>query len=622
MSSDPTRRSRLANLTSKLPIPGAHHHGQSNSAERERERIRRSSNSASLLQPLASNSNPSSPTHASYYNNHNNNNNHNQNPFGHNPNNASYGSSYSNPNYNRPSSPTYSEGMSSNVHGYAPETVNYRNDDDLVPPVAPFVPHDGGSLSSRRSSNSFLNDKDKDSSLLNNQRPSSLSLNYVPAKFTKLHSPGEYAHRKAKQGGGRDAFAANAQRMGMMGTVDDDEGVVFQVGKGGLKKKKPKLRWNRFKWLLFFANIVLIAYGMTALVSAILVWLNVFYQSDVIRVGNRTELIISTVAGAFIVLTSLIGFAGILLNNRAFLAVFTLFLWFCLALMVTPGYMTYKQRTFNLEGKINSQWSRNLGTEGRLRIQDALRCCGYFSPYVEATVSPLCYSRSNLPGCKSRYLHLERRVLKIWIATSFGLVPAHVIIMVIALLCSNHITYRFGKGLTPKRYRLDLGSMAVIMDEYAGQIAAQYGPTVAAEALNRSSIHVPLRPESDYGSPSGSRRGSFTNLVTGSSTGLAPPQTNVTSRYSTNSAAMASGASTRGVSLYDPTNPRASFDQRRDSDTSLAGGGRYFDSDAATRGGGSQSNTGSLYGFPRLGQSHGNDSAVSFSSDDHRQGRR
>ena len=27
-------------------------------------------------------------------------------------------------------------------------------------------------------------------------------------------------------------------------------------------------------------------------------------------------------------------------------------------------------------------------------------------------------------------------------------------------------TYRFGKGLTPKRYRLDLGSMAVIMDEY------------------------------------------------------------------------------------------------------------------------------------------------------------
>lgn len=37
--------------------------------------------------------------------------------------------------------------------------------------------------------------------------------------------------------------------------------------------------------------IQLLCYGMAALVSAILVWLNVFFHSDVIRVGNRTELI-------------------------------------------------------------------------------------------------------------------------------------------------------------------------------------------------------------------------------------------------------------------------------------------------------------------------------------------
>lgn len=34
--------------------------------------------------------------------------------------------------------------------------------------------------------------------------------------------------------------------------------------------------------------------------------------------------------------------------------------------------MTYKQRTFNLEGKINYQWSRNLGTTARRRIQDSV----------------------------------------------------------------------------------------------------------------------------------------------------------------------------------------------------------------------------------------------------------
>lgn len=194
-------------------------------------------------------------------------------------------------------------------------------------------------------------------------------------------------------------------------------------------------------------------------------------------------------------------------------------LWVCFALIVTPGYMTYKQRTFNLEGKINAQWSRNLGTQGRLRIQNQvsgpyvpvvltrqLRCCGYFSPFVEATVSNLCYARSNLPGCKARYLRYERNLLKDWYIASFVLVPVQLAIIITALLSSNHITYRFGKGLTPKRYRLDLGSMALIMDEYAryvdkciesladhhSQIAAQYGPGVADEAMKRSSSNLSL----------------------------------------------------------------------------------------------------------------------------------
>jgi hypothetical protein len=39
--------------------------------------------------------------------------------------------------------------------------------------------------------------------------------------------------------------------------------------------------------------------------------------------------------------------------------------------------------------------------------------------------------------------------------------------MVSALPCSNHITYRFGKGMTHKAYRLDLGSMVILMDNHA-----------------------------------------------------------------------------------------------------------------------------------------------------------
>lgn len=48
--------------------------------------------------------------------------------------------------------------------------------------------------------------------------------------------------------------------------------------------------------------------------------------------------------------------------------------------------------------------------------------------------------------------------------------PAHCLIIIASLLCSNQVTYRFGKGLTPKRYRLDMASMGVIMDDYAGYV--------------------------------------------------------------------------------------------------------------------------------------------------------
>ncbi|KAJ7767320.1 hypothetical protein B0H16DRAFT_1521762, partial [Mycena metata] len=83
-----------------------------------------------------------------------------------------------------------------------------------------------------------------------------------------------------------------------------------------------------------------------------------------------------------------------------FLTVYTFLLWIAFGLLVVPGYITYKHRTLNLEAKVNQQWSQELGAAGRLTIQSVLGCCGYFSPFVEATVSATCYSRSILPGCK------------------------------------------------------------------------------------------------------------------------------------------------------------------------------------------------------------------------------
>lgn len=268
---------------------------------------------------------------------------------------------------------------------------------------------------------------------------------------------------------------------------EDYDGITghwFGGKKGG--HTRPRMHWNRFKWALFIANLALSIYALAGLIFCLLTWFDVFEHADIVRVGNREELILSTAAAALASVTSVIGWAGILLNNRSFLAVYTFALWLCFALLVTPGYTTYKQRTFNLEGKLNAQWSRDLGAEGRLRIQNRLHCCGYYSPFVEATVSQSCYARSVLPGCKEAYVNFEKRVLEIWYTIAFSLVPLQLVIMLAGLLCSNHVTYRFGKGMMPKAYRLSMASMAVIMDNYANQLAEQYGTEVASDILARS----------------------------------------------------------------------------------------------------------------------------------------
>ncbi|KZT51787.1 hypothetical protein CALCODRAFT_521151 [Calocera cornea HHB12733] len=367
--------------------------------------------------------------------------------------------------------------------------VSFENDaSPLAPPSVPFAASPSSSSGLRPPSLQSLAFQQSASSShpslaspsnMHLQAPS-LSLNYIPAKFSRPHSPGSRLHNRKSaiqqlktsqpRGGGRAAFALAESRMPEEGDEDYD-GWITGKDEG---KTKPRLRWNRFKWALFVTNVLMTAYTLTALVFLLLTWFNTLPDADVIRTANHSELVISTVAAALGLLTSLIGWSGILLNNRAFLGIYCLLLWISFAFLCAPGYITYKRRAFNLEGKINSQWSREIGVGGRLKIQNQLKCCGYYSPFVEATISQTCYARSTLPGCKAKFLKFERTALENWYTIAFALVPLHLIAIVVSLLCSNHVTYRFGKGMMPRAYRLNMSSMAVLMDNYASQLAEQY----------------------------------------------------------------------------------------------------------------------------------------------------
>ncbi|KAJ7983175.1 hypothetical protein DFH06DRAFT_978411 [Mycena polygramma] len=340
----------------------------------------------------------------------------------------------------------------------------------LEPPRAPFATN---SASSSRSTSPTP----------------SLQINYVPTKFSSSvrHRRGKGNSTSPKFGAGVDAFRIGESRMPKASDQNYD-GV-----EAGAKAGKAK--WNKFKWILVCSNTLYTIFALGALGFILTAWFNVWDHADILRVGNHPELILTTIAAAMALLTALVGWAGIVLNNRGFLAVYTLFLWISFALLVIPGYITYKKFAFNLEGKINKQWSETLGSLGRQRIQTQLGCCGYFSPYVEATVSSGCYSRSILPGCKKPYLDYETTVLNRWFVAIFACVPLTLGAIVVGLLCSNHVTYRFGKGMMPKAYRLSEESMAVIMNSYASQLADQYGSDTMSQSRSQHLDAAPPAPE-------------------------------------------------------------------------------------------------------------------------------
>jgi hypothetical protein len=196
-------------------------------------------------------------------------------------------------------------------------------------------------------------------------------------------------------------------------------------------------------------------------------------------VADGDLLILITWSASMLLFTALLGVTGTLLNSRPILAVYTLLLWPAFISLLSVGYVAYKRDTFSLDHKLNLSWSRRFNSLDRLRIQDSLQCCGFYSTLHAITPSKRCYLRSPLPGCKRNFYNFEHQNLsRIWRA-AFALVPLHMFNLAIALLCSNHTTNMFGKGITPKQYRLSTKDLKADAEKILDGVTSFFRPNVS-----------------------------------------------------------------------------------------------------------------------------------------------
>ncbi|KAI0930990.1 hypothetical protein AcV7_005022 [Taiwanofungus camphoratus] len=213
-------------------------------------------------------------------------------------------------------------------------------------------------------------------------------------------------------------------------------------------------RWTLHKWCLLLSLCTVFVYGSAGLACAIMTWFRTWAQADVMYVADNDVLTLITLASIILLLTFLVGISGTILNSRPILAVYGILLWPALISILAIGYTAYKRYAFALDRKLNFAWSQWYTDLGRLVIQDSLRCCGYYDALHEATPSARCYPRTPLPGCKGKLYRFEHENLATVWSAAFALVPVHLVNILVSLLCANHVTCTFGKGITPRKYWL------------------------------------------------------------------------------------------------------------------------------------------------------------------------
>lgn len=321
--------------------------------------------------------------------------------------------------------------------------------------------------------------------------------------------------RNGRNGATSSVFGASAAGAGMstLGIWEMKDLLLEESGLG--LDLDVRGSWTVHKWCLFFSVLSVLALGIAGVMGCVLTWfagtspilirippINAFsyfilvfrfvLKMFVWRVAHlayplappllttdTASLTLLTLSSCLLLLASLFGLSGTLLNSRPILALYTLLLIPAFISWTSVGYATYKKSTFKLDRKLSGAWFDVYGDSGRVLLQSALECCGWVNADHGAVYSPgggvsaggMCWPRTILPGCEGPLIRFEKDVLGTIYGVIFSVVPLLLISLCVALLCSNHVTQRFGKGIMPKKYRLSGKDLEVLWGEREAKAA-------------------------------------------------------------------------------------------------------------------------------------------------------
>ncbi|KAK3833418.1 MAG: hypothetical protein JOS17DRAFT_77389 [Linnemannia elongata] len=256
-------------------------------------------------------------------------------------------------------------------------------------------------------------------------------------------------HSQAMNQGGGGGFNMNRQ---------DDARLQLEQARAYYKSRKC-ITWTRSKLLLLLANTILLGYAVTCTVIMTMSWrgdpwTKPYLDSGIMMIANHNVLLLMMVTAPFGVFIALLGFIGIFTQSRKILSWYTLLLWPLFAMMTSIGYICFRRSHISLYQKLKFSWINEYTRDDRLVIQNALNCCGYRSLSDYPSYDLHCFPRAPLPSCETKFLQYQQDLLSNASSAAFTLLPIQLLVMLVALLCSNHIDglYRTAYPITPKLY--------------------------------------------------------------------------------------------------------------------------------------------------------------------------
>ncbi|KAF9965909.1 hypothetical protein BGZ70_003813 [Mortierella alpina] len=247
-------------------------------------------------------------------------------------------------------------------------------------------------------------------------------------------------------------------RLGLGTNRQDDARLQLEQEREYLKSRKWR-SWTRSKILLLLSNTVLLVYSVICTVVMSMSWTGAEWtkpvlNSGIMMIANQNVLYLMMVTAPCGIAVALLGFYGILKQSRKVLSLYAVLLWPLFGLLTSIGYICYRRRNVALYQKLKFSWINEYTRDDRLVIQNALSCCGYRSMADYPSYDLHCFPRAPLPACESLFLQYQQNLLSNTSSAAFSLLPLQLLIMIVALLCSNHIDhlYRSANPITPKLY--------------------------------------------------------------------------------------------------------------------------------------------------------------------------